>query len=641
MKAVSLAVGCLLACLSAAGETLLMDEDFARPLGKEWRLPAKWSVAEGAGVGWSKALVWTNDDPKSYCPLCVTIPGLRPLMRAEAELKVKTDPGFKGKIGATIAWNDVHGKWMGGSGGTTVKWGDKSLVPDTQGFVTLRVKTPTIPAGAASCHLDLYPSGGSTGRAAFDDIKVRLTDARRVGRMFASGYQGEVARGNAKVTVRLSCEGLEPMPKAVFTYADADGRKRFVPPTEMTPTTARLVVPVTELAFGEQTIGFALTGADGKDLGTASAKLTRTAEPTSRKVRFDEYNRTLVDGQPFFPIGMFWSPKTYAISNAVAEYAKGPFNCLQNYEIPMTRAMLDDYWKHGLRVLASVKDIYAPTESGRRLGLSSVKTPADEERLVADVVQAVKDHPALLAWDICDEFGEDLAPRLEAMHRRVRRLDPDHPTFVCICDPNAAGAMVDGYDCVGVDPYPVANPFCGSDKPEQLLPDRGDVTPAGDAAQVVREAMDGCRAMWHVPQAFAWKWDFAKRRELRFPTRRELSNMTWQMVADGANGIFLYSYGQIRDKPGRLHQEDWRPYFKVACEVAQELKDRYETLIAVPGPAAKDVPNTVRVRTWKLADGTVATLVVNRGIDPVKGKFRVAGKGEIAFDLAGLEVKWL
>ena len=619
----------------------LLDEDFTRPLSNAWRLPAKWRVADGAGYGWSKALVYENDDKDWYEFASCALPGLRPLMKAEATFRVKADPGFVGKVGATIAWDDADGKYAGGSGGTTVPWGDKSLVPDTQGFVTLTVKTPSIPACAARCHLDLYVARGSVGKVAFDDVKVRLTDVRRVGRMFANGYQGEVARGDAKVTVRLSCEGMDPLPKAVFTYLGADGRRQSVPPTELTPTTARLVVPVTELAPGAQTVGFALTGADGRDLGTASCPLARTAGPTPRKVRFDEYNRTIVDGRPFFPIGMFWSENTYAIPGALDEYAKGPFNCLQNYERRMTRAMLDDYWKRGLRVLASVKDIYAPTEKGARIGDGRIKTMADEEKYVTDVVTDLRDHPALLAWDICDEFGEALTPRLEIMHRRVRRLDPDHPTFICICDPNAAGRMVDGYDVVGVDPYPVANPYCGTDRPEQLLPERGAVTSAGDAAQVVREAMDGCRAMWHVPQAFAWKWDFAKRKELRFPTRKELSNMTWQMVADGANGIFLYSYGQIRNKPERLHGEDWRPYFQTACAVAQELKDRYETLVALPGPAAADVPKTVRVRTWTLAGGTLAVLVVNRGNDPVKGAFRVPGKGEVAFDLAGLEVKWL
>lgn len=642
MKAFGIAVVYATLCvgMALADDSVLLDEDFSQPLGATRRLPDKWRVADGFGTSWSGALVWENDDP-SFSASSVTfmLPGLRPLMKAEAEFKVKVDPGFKGKVCGTISWNNASGKYMGGSGGTTVKWGDKALVPDTQGFVTLKVKTPTIPTGAAKCYLALYLSRGSTGRAAFDDVKVRIVDSKRVGLMFANGYQGEIARGNANVTVRLYCGGLDPMPTAAFTYKDAAGRTRSVPPTEMTATTARLVVPVAELALGPQTIGFSLAGSDGGILGTAKCALTRTAEPTPRKVRLDEYNRTLVDGKPFFPIGMFWSPNTYAISNSVIDYAKGPFNCLQNYQIPMTRAMLDDYWKHGLMVVASVKDIYAPTERGQRLGLKEIKSMADEERYVTEVVTAVKDHPALLAWDICDEFGESLAPRVETMYRRIRRLDPDHPTFVCICDANAAGPMVHGYDIVGVDPYPVGSPFLGNDKPELLLPERGVVAPAGDAAEATRLAMDGYRAMWHVPQAFAWKWDFTKRTELRHPTVRELSNMTWQMVADGANGILLYSYGQYRNKP-KIHGEDWRCYFEIACAVGRELKDRYETLVALPGPVPTDVPNTVRVRTWKHADGSLAILVVNRGNDPVKGVFKLPGRGDMTFDLAGLEVKW-
>jgi len=245
---------CGLSFSSWAAEGVLLDEDFTQPPGAAWRVPAKWRVADGAGVSWSKALVYENDDAGWYEFVSCRLPGLKPLMKAEATFKAKVDPGFKGQVCATIAWDDANGKYMGGSGGTTVKWGDKSLVPDTQGFVTMKVKTPTIPTGAAMCHLDLYVARGSTGRVAFDDVKVVLTDAQRVGRMFANGYQGEVARGDAKVTVRLSCgdlvvekvkgegekvkgegEGEQRTGLSVhgcFTYKDASGRERSVPPTE-------------------------------------------------------------------------------------------------------------------------------------------------------------------------------------------------------------------------------------------------------------------------------------------------------------------------------------------------------------------------------------------------------------------------
>jgi len=627
------AAGVLVSGLAfGADANVLVNEDFTRPLDANWSVPEKWKVTESDGYGWSKALVYENDDPNWYAFTAVTVPAIKPLMKAEASFKVKTEKGFKGDVGAVFEWNDASGKYAGGAGGLVKKF--KDLVPDTQGFVTLNVAPTEIPSVAASTHLSIYVTRGSTGKVVFDDVVIRLAEVKRVGFIFANTYQDEVSRGDLKVSVCLQCSDLKEKPKAVFSYTGADGKKHEVAPTQEDEVMARLVLPVTELALGKQTVGFRLVDAAGAELGKTSVILTRTAEPTKRKVRFDEYGRTIVNGKPFFPNGMMWTNGPLKNKGALEAYAQGPFNCLQSYNMKLTREELDAWWKYGLMVAPSFSGCYGPTESGQRLG--ACKSMEEEEQWVTEVVNRLKDHPALLAWYTCDEFSVAHEPRLRKMNDRIHRLDPDHPTWICLCDPTLSGPFANAYDCIGLDPYPVANPFCGYDKPEWLIPERGCVAPAGDAAETMRKAMDGMRPMWHLPQAFAWKWNFPKRPELRFPTIRELSNMTWQLIADGASGIIQYSYGEMF----QYEPTGWQPFYTIACAVGQQIKDNYDKLVALPGPKAENVPATVRVRTWKMDDGTISVLVVNRGNDPVKGAFTVPGKGEVAFDLAGLEVRW-
>ena len=177
-------------------------------------------------------------------------------------------------------------------------------------------------------------------------------------------------------------------------------------------------------------------------------------------------------------------------------------------------------------------------------------------------------------------------------------------------------------DVTGTDPYPVCKPReFGGGEPEH--PGLGCVWKAGDDAETVLKEMFALKPLWQVPQAFKWQWDFKKRSEYRFPTRRELSSMTWQQIAAGANGILFYSYGQMMNNCNG--ESELIEYFdETTIPVAREVKRAEKILLLDPGPKVAAKPDRVRVRTWRHGEGAYV-LVCNTHPGRRTGEVRIEG----------------
>lgn len=197
--------------------------------------------------------------------------------------------------------------------------------------------------------------------------------------------------------------------------------------------------------------------------------------------------------------------------------------------------------------------------------------------------------------------------------------DPDHPTWVCLNRPWNVRLFVNGYDAVGMDPYPIGNPSSfGS----------GTIAQASEWAQAAQQGMYRSRAMWQVPQAFDWAYYAAKRGvnkspDMRMPTRDEMRSMTWQAIACGANGIVYYYFEDVYRR-GKTPEENARRWADV-CAVAREVKAHESVLLAEPGPVVEEVPEGMVCRTWRTADGKVHYLVCNTKRNPLKGSIRIGG----------------
>ena len=542
-----------------------------------WRAQGKYAFRAGAGINGTGAFYYENGNPKYY-----GVPGqkihLAPGKRYRFSVWVRTEDVKGDESGASICveWCGADGKWLGGAYAGGVK--------GTKFWTKIDCMTPIIPEKAHTFHIAPYVRKGMTGKAWFDDVTVTPVEPKVVSGVCSTAYRDMAAEGDVTFRALLERNGSVPPERVVFRYLDAEGRLRFAPADAKLSCT----VPVASLKTGRQKVGVSAYGADGGLLGTAEMAFTRVAQLPKRTVWFDRHGRTIVNGEPFFPLGMYWGGIS---TNKLEIYAKGPFNCLMPYASPSSKDLMDLCQAHGIKVIYSVKDIF----SGTYWAPKGINTEADEVRFIKDRVAKFKDHPALLAWYLNDEMPLTMLPRLTARRDLMEELDPGHPGWVVLYQYDQIQDYLPSFDVIGTDPYPIPQP-------------------AGRAALWTRataRGTAGCKPLWQVPQAFDWaayRKTPEEKAKCRAPTEAELRSMCWQCIACGANGLVMYSWFDLWKEPnGVPFAQRWAE----VCRVGQEIKEQIPVLLAVgPAPSVSGAPDELAVRTWG-KDGAAYVLVVN------------------------------
>ena len=301
-----------------------------------------------------------------------------------------------------------------------------------------------------------------------------------------------------------------------------------------------------------------LLAPDGTSLGRQEFELHKLATGAPQPTVFlDSHNRTIVNGKPFFPLGWYFGPgpTTKNFEEHLDRVAVSPFNTIMCYGINVggvekVRAYLDALAARHLKIIYSIKDVYAGTEGYYEpvLGFRG------EEAIVRGIVPLFRDHPALLAWYLNDEFPLTMRDRLDARQQLVRQLDPNHPTWAVLYQVDEFYGYLNSADVLGADPYPV------SEKP---------VTMAADWTRKCAAVSDGLRPLWMVPQAMDWACYHKDRADkYRAPTLDEELVMTYLCLIHGAHGLIYYCYHDLmRDRLG--FDKRWADMLVVGNEVKQ------------------------------------------------------------------------
>ena len=563
------------ACGSLPAQDALLDNgDFERGA-DGWSLTPGYSVEKGAGRNMTAALVYENADAS--------------LPYAPPKREVKLEHGKVYRFSAWIRTEDVTPKRGAGASvclesqdadGNTIKWYWTVGMKGTGDWKRIEGVSRPIPENTKRAYVSVFCSPGSTGKAYFDDVEVALREKRPVDGLYSSAYRNEAAEGRIDFRAAVNVpERFAPGDvKAVFSYKSADGGRREVAVAPSARDEAGFSCDVKELAKGGSKVSVRLLAPGDVELGRAEMPFRRLASMPKRRVFVDARNRTIVDGEPFFPLGMYTGGKTNR-----EIYVKGPFNCIMPYAAPDDEGM-DFYHTNGVKVIYSLKDIYYGTSHSPR----NVRNAIDERNVVKWKVQKFKDHPALLAWYLNDELPIAMRDRLAARRNLLEQLDPDHPTWSVIYQIENLREYMPTYDAIGTDPYPV--------------PKR----PLSMVADWTRQTVRGCfgmRPVWQVPQAFS-----SSKPEDRMPTAEEMRVMSWQCIAAGANGLIYYTFGTMHKPTNRT------PFAKAwadVCSAAGEVRRYIPVMLsAEPAPTVSGAPEAWCVRVWRKG-GHAYLLVAN------------------------------
>ena len=281
--------------------------------------------------------------------------------------------------------------------------------------------------------------------------------------------------------------------------------------------------------------------------------------PAAREIKIDLFSQSLlVDGEPFFPIGLYWLRAEELGPMRRLHFNSGDyFYKLRGEEVA---ALMDAAAVEGMQILLEL------TEYARR-------KPEPDYRAIAALVKRYRQHPALLAWYLVDEPDETkMAPESAlAIYELIRELDPYHPVYLVNNRPHTYAAYSDASDILAIDVYPIPN---------------YPISRVGDYMERARWTSLERKPVWLIAQAFGGVEHWA-----RSPTASELRNMIYQGLVGGAKGVLFYRYCQENERhiqPLAL----WREVQRLAAELAElgpVLLQEEHSLKAQPAGAGVEV----------------------------------------------------
>lgn len=514
-----------------------------------WRLPKGFRVEPGAGRNGTGGLVFERTDASRY---------------ELASQRLDLRPGVLYRFRAWVRTENVRGDESGGTlcvefsgGGRYIGGAFPHGLRGTRDWTAVE-GTVVRPPEADQCTLSLYLRRGMTGRVWFDDVALEPEAPRWLPYLLHPPMETlDAAGGTATVASLLAGRrpDLDAADPALSVRAEFCATGAVFRTSEAPLRDGRADLAYASLPGGDLEMRLSLLHRARRTVYAQASIPVRaagaSAAPSAHAVTLDRAGRTRVGGKPFLPAGLYCGGLPSAAE--LDRIAAAGFNCLMPYGsmsmkcegtkregAEAIREALDACERRGLKVIFSIKDVYAGTRWERIRFLDA----AGETDVVRRVVTSFRDHPAILAWYVNDELPVTMLDRLTARRREVNRLDPAHPAWAVLYQFDELPHYGPTCDVLGVDPYPIA---------DASSRDMRRVVAAMDGARRAAGTREGV-TVWAVPQIFNWGEARAKTREeyvarFRDPTAAEMRAMTLLCALRGARGFVFYSYSAMRHGP--------------------------------------------------------------------------------------------
>ena len=253
-------------------------------------------------------------------------------------------------------------------------------------------------------------------------------------------------------------------------------------------------------------------------------------------VAFDEQNRMLIRGQPFFPLSVFDAGTPLTTSPSAWESTLTTYRRL--FEIPLNNYL---NYQNGGAHNASILPLLDLFQSK---GITDFGIANCFERTTVDAsntqypfwllnaseadIKTRAEHPAFLGFYVNDECHHSMVPNTFMHYQDIKRLDPDGITLGSSNQPGSMYLWRDSLDLFAMDPYPLYGTEPSGGYPLQMV---------ADWIIGLRNDVKSSRPFWIDLQFFqasgAAPW----------PTAAEMRNMAYMGIAEGANGVTWWSLG--------------------------------------------------------------------------------------------------
>ena len=500
---------------------LLVNPDFSKDL-EGWKAETEcWSVDRSASADGTPSLKLSNPDkcvpwiPGASNERLVT-PGLYTIA---GEIKTLALDGTRGGVVGVRAG-------LAGADETAPLGGTHDWTP----FKLDHIVVP--PASSSTFRIDSYnkPSGTawfrrlSMQREIPAPLKLFLLYPNYRGLLFDD--MSQIVKMNVEVTTVDSRFNVQ------LTAKNADGNvvASAVQPVSSAGFTMQL--DLTPVPPGSYTIDGTLAGPgiSFKQSPYRVVKLPASIRPKF-KALVDERNRLrLDDGKPHFVLGIYdttgFSESIDAWTPELKQIARAPINMVINYwitnaSIQAIHAYTDAMKPFGIRFLATVNNFYPDNHDYPAGQVCADKGP---DQLISCYSSALASNSRVVGYYVQDEPLPDAAEQTFHQYQLIKANDPGGITVAVLNRPQDLALWRDSVDVLSTDPYPMWVP-----------PYKWSVVP--DRTRAAVQAVHGSRPVWTVIQFFQ-----ATSRST-WPTERQLFDMSWSSIAEGATGLFYWSYG--------------------------------------------------------------------------------------------------
>lgn len=549
----------------------------------------RFSFADEAGIGKSRALVWEGKDILEKSEVFLTPPFDVETGRSYSyTVKARSDSDIVGRVYVRINYK-VGGKTVSLEGRPIINNGWKK----GRKWSEISGGTGMVPPGATKGQVCISIRNKTTGRVLFDDLEVVATPKRYIRFVQSSAYRDCAVDGTVKFLAMYMMDGREcPLKKRKpeFVVRGADGKELRLAATEVAEDRFSASCEVEKIAIGSYPVVARLVSGDGKEYDAMSIDFNRVETLPERLAWFDEHHRLIVEGKPFFLLGMYGCGKTDAEADI---YADSAFNCT----LTGNPAALDLAAARGLKVLYSTHRL----------------AHADDAKVESECRKMVG-RKEVIVWCTNDELPPGLVPQQTLLYNRLRKYDPGRPVYAVLDKCHHVRDFMPSFDVIAMDPYPIGNKR------------RGPIAMCTEWPRKANEAVFGFRPVWQVPQAFDWEWhrrNFnASSPEHHFPTRDEFRSMSWQPIALGVKGLIWYSFDwMLKASSPAEFKERWGYMRETVSEIA---KFSSVFLSVEPAPLAKTDNARVSVKTWRQG-GSCWLLCVNTTEKPQGASVSVSG----------------
>jgi|GEM_PF-6120602 len=258
---------------------------------------------------------------------------------------------------------------------------------------------------------------------------------------------------------------------------------------------------------------------DGKKVFYEKRIIKQLPADTTSQCLIDGNGNVIVNGKPFFPVGM------YAIPKEDLKLAKEfGFNTVGLYETP-SLLYIKEAEKYGLKVIFNLFEMLKDSE-----------------------INQIRESPAFLGYYIFEEKPPTIADHFEEIRRRINQVDPYH--LVIGCHYWFFKQYKNASEVIMIDHYPFGQPSYGG------------LARTIEKLRLAREIKGKEGSIWLVPQAFPWSVYGRKTfEEAPYPSFDELRAQTWLGIVEGAKGIIYYTYRLLYAGGGGIYTRLAYPIF--------------------------------------------------------------------------------